>query len=89
MRVVRTLAGAAAAEFRVERGHFPSGASCDLLFDRGQRDVVILYPASSQAAAGPKYRISGLCTDHLLVQPVFRDEVQRLIDGGTTVVERG
>ena len=88
MRIVRTLAGSASGEFVVERGHLPSSASCDLLFDRGQGGVVILYPASGQAP-GPKYRISGLCTDHLLDQPVFRNEVQRLIDGGATVVERG
>ncbi len=89
MRIVRTLAGSASAEFLVERGQFPSSASCDLLFDRGHRDVVILYPASSQAATAPKYRISGLCTDHLLDQPIFRDEVKRLIERGWVAGERG
>lgn len=81
MRVIRTLAGTAAAEFRVARGAFPSSASCDLLFDKGQRDVVLLYPASGAAATEPTYRISGLCTAHLLDNPIFRDEVARLMAG--------
>ena len=91
MRVVRTLAGAAAAEFRVERGHLPSSASCDLLFERGQRGTLILYPAAPPVARGsiPTYRISGLCTDHLLDQPAFRDEIIRLIGHRSTPGERG
>ena len=86
MRVIRTLAGTAAGEFRVERRHIPSGASCDLLFDKGQRDIVILYPSTRQVGSEPTYRISGLCTDHLLDQPVFRAEIERLIG---KVGERG
>ena len=91
MRVVRTLAGSAASEFRVLRGRFPSSASCDLLFERGQRGTVILYPVATAGADAslPTYRISGLCTGHLLEQPVFRDEMIRLIGGGVTSGERG
>ncbi len=88
MRVVRTLAGEAQAEFRVERGKFASGASCDLLLDRGQRAVVILYPATPASSGSPVYRISGLCTGVLLDKPVFRDAVSRRI-GGARPGERG
>ena len=91
MRVVRTLAGSAPSEFRVLRGHFPSSASCDLLFERGQRGTVILYPAATAGADAdlPTYRISGLCTGFLLEQPVFRDEIIRLIGHPGTSGERG
>jgi hypothetical protein len=89
-RVVQQLAGApVAAEFRVARGEFPSSASCDLLFDKGQRDVVLLYAAPSAAGAEPVYRISGLCTAHLLDKPVFRDEVARLMAHTSGLGERG
>lgn len=73
MRVVRTLAGTAPAQFRVERRGFPSSASCDIAYRVGDRDVVILYPASSANGSLPTYRTSGLCMDHLLDKPVFRD----------------
>lgn len=89
MRVVRTLAGAAAAEFRVKRGPFPSGASCDQLFDKGQKAVVILYPAEPSASGLPVYSISGLCTGLLLEKPVFRDEIERLIENTAAAGERG
>ena len=88
MRVVRTLAGSAAPEFRVERGPMPSSASCDLLFDRGQRSIVILYPATRPMGGETVYRISGLCTDHLLAKPEFRDAVAAAI-GGQRSGERG
>lgn len=73
MRVVRTLAGQAPAQFRIERRGSPSSASCDIVYRVGDRDVVILYPASSTPAGLPAYRTSGLCMDHLLDKPVFRD----------------
>ena len=79
MRVVRTLAGRAPAEFQVQRGPFPSSASCDVLYSPGQRDLVILYPASEPQVAGALYRVSGLCSDHMLDQPVFRDTLIRHI----------
>lgn len=89
MRVVRTLAGSAPEEFRVERGHMPSSASCDLLFEKGERDIVILYPAQAVPSNGKAYRISSLCTAHMLDQPAFRDEVERLIEARTGSGERG
>lgn len=88
MRVIRTLTGAAPGEFRVERGHMPSSASCDLLFDEGQHDIVLLYPASASAGGQPVYRISGLCTAHLLDKPLFRDEIARIM-AQQTAGERG
>ena len=88
MRVIRTLAGAAAPQFRVERRHFPSSASCDQLFERGQRAVVILYPSTAPSTVEPVYRISGLCTGVLLEKPVFRDAIERLIDA-RSAAERG
>jgi hypothetical protein len=90
MRVVQVLAGnAAAAEFRVARGEFPSSASCDLLFEKGQRDVVMLYAAPGSPATEPTYRISGLCTAHLLDKKPFRDEVARLMAAQSGYGERG
>ena len=88
MRVVRTLAGAAEHEFRVERGPFPSSASCDLLFERGQRAVVILYPSTKSTTDSTIYRISGLCTGLMLDKPVFRDAVAGAI-GASLLAERG
>ena len=88
MRVVHTLAGSAQPEFKVQRGEFPSGASCDLLFDRGQRAVVILYPAATPSDSEPIYRISGLCTGVLMDEPIFRDAVSRGI-GRSRLGERG
>ena len=90
MRVVQVLAGnAAAAEFRAARGEFPSSASCDLLFEKGQRDVVMLYAAPGSPATEPTYRISGLCTAHLLDKKPFRDEVARLMAAQSGYGERG
>ena len=87
IRIIRTLAGSASGEFRVERGSFPSGASCDQLYEQGQRAVMILYKPA-QAAGEPKYRISGLCTAGLLEQAPFRDEIARLM-GAKASTERG
>ena len=90
MRVVQALAGQmVAGEFRVERGEFPSSASCDLLFEKGQRDVVMLYAAPGSPAPEPTYRISGLCTAHLLDKKPFRDEVARLMAAQSGYGERG
>jgi len=82
MRVRRTLAGRAAGSFEVERLNFPSSASCDLEFTRGQRVTLILYPPQRQVRTRtPRYRISGLCTAHLMDEPRFRATVQRRIGG--------
>jgi hypothetical protein len=88
LRIVRSLAGSAEGEFRVERRGFPSSASCDDLHEKGHRAVLILYPAQQPAAGETKYRISGLCTAGLLQQPVFRDEVARLL-ASKSIAERG
>ena len=76
MRVIRTLGGSAPAEFRIERGPAPSSASCDILYEPGQRDVIILYPATQEPNAAPVFRASGLCMDHLLDKPVFLDALR-------------
>ena len=73
MQVLRTLAGTAPAQFMIERGPNPSSASCDILYSPGQRDTVILYPATTANAAMPVYRTSGLCSQHLLEKPLYRD----------------
>ena len=85
LRVTQTLAGSAAGTFRVERGQFASSASCDDLFEIGQRKVVILYPATGSAAGIPTYRVSSLCTNLLLDKPVFRQALQASLSSG----ERG
>ena len=77
MRIVRTFAGTAPAQFTIERGPTPSSASCDVLYNVGDRALVILYPAESSSSAAPVYRTSGLCTVHMLDKPVFRDELVR------------
>ena len=88
MRVIRPLAGSVQGEFRVERRAFPSGASCDQIFDKGQRGLVILYPSARSGGGEPIYRISGLCTGLMLERPVFRDELVRQI-GNKDSTERG
>ena len=90
MRVVRTVVGAGLpTEFRVARGHFPSSASCDLLFEKGQRSIVLLFAPPATAGTEPTYRISGLCTAHLLDKKPFRDEVARLMAARGGRGERG
>lgn len=84
LRVIRILAGNAPETFRIERGPFPSGASCDVLYEKGEKVPVILYAPSSPARG--VYRTSSLCTSLLLNKPTFRDElVRQLSDRG----ERG
>jgi hypothetical protein len=89
MAVRRTLAGSAPSEFQVERGPMPSSASCDDLYQAGQRKIVILYPARAAAGAIPVYRTSGLCTNLLLDKPTFRDAVAEHIGGAARPGERG
>ena len=74
MRVVRTLAGTAPAQFQVQRAGPPSSAACDVEYRAGEQALVILYPAPAANDGGvPTYRTSGLCTVHLLDKPVYRD----------------
>ena len=89
MAVRRTLAGSAPSEFQVERGPMPSSASCDDLYQVGQRKIVILYPARTAAGAIPVYRTSGLCTNLLLDKPTFRDAVAGHIGEAARAGERG
>jgi hypothetical protein len=90
MRVVRTIAGKAPATFRIPRGNFPSGASCDEDYRAGQRDEVILYPAPPGAGASmPAYRTSGLCTNHLLDKAEFRNALIDRLRGNGEPAERG
>ena len=85
LRVVQLLAGTAPTVFRVERGHFASSASCDDLFEAGQRKLVILYPAASASTGVRTYRVSSLCTNLLLDKPVFIETLQAALSRG----ERG
>ena len=77
MRVVRTLAGNAPALFLIERGPNPSSASCDVLYNVGDRALIILYPSEASSGTDTVYRTSGLCSVHMLEKPVFRDELIR------------
>jgi hypothetical protein len=80
VRVRRVLAGRAPRSFEVERLNFPSSASCDLAFTRGHRTTLILYPAQQRSRTGtPRYRISGLCTSHLMEEPRFQATVRSSI----------
>ena len=83
LRVTQILAGDAATSFRVPRVSPPFSASCDLDLVAGQSETLILYPTAGQSpSALPAYRISGLCTDHLLDNPQFRGMMIRNIAGG-------
>ena len=66
VRVRRVLWGRAPREFRIERREFASSASCDLLLTRGQRKVLILYPAPTRRRGGRRFTIQNLCSDFLL-----------------------
>ena len=87
--VRQVLAGNAPKEFQIERGPLASGASCDNLFEVGQRRVVILYPVANAARTDAAYQVSSMCTDLLLDKPVFRDAVARQIGRPPRGPERG
>ena len=89
VHVVRLIAGTAPVRFQIQRGSHPSSGSCDILYERGQRDVVILYPATGATGGTTAYRTSGLCTDLLLDKPVFRDTVAARIGAALGNGERG
>ncbi|HYI41195.1 MAG TPA: hypothetical protein VE053_12845 [Allosphingosinicella sp.] len=74
LRVRRTLAGRAPAVFEVERTHAPSGASCDVGFERGTRTWVVLY-APRMRGRTIRYRISASCTGYMLAGAAFRAEL--------------
>lgn len=88
MRVIRTLAGHAPAQFQIQRGPSPSSASCDVLYEVGDRALVILYPAEGASGAAPVYRTSGLCSVHMLDKPEFRNSLIRAMSGAARP-ERG
>lgn len=81
MRVVRTLAGHAPAQFQIQRGSSPSSASCELLYEVGDRALIILYPVDGATSAAPVYRTSGLCSVHMLDKSEFRDSLIRAMSG--------
>ena len=87
VQITRTLAGAAAKDFRVARRQFASSASCDDLLQTGQRKIMILYPATDASSDRPTYRVSSSCTNLLMSQQVFRDALTSEI--GRRVGERG
>jgi hypothetical protein len=76
IRVRKVLWGEAPAEFRIARGPFASGASCDLLLGAGQRKMLILYdpadaidrPRTGEPAKGT-LSIQSLCSDFLVSEP--------------------
>ena len=87
--VRQVLAGDAPKEFRIERGPLASGASCDNLFEVGQRRLIILYPSADAGRTDAVYRPSSMCTDLLLDKPIFRDAVARRIGKPQRGPERG
>ena len=76
MKVIRTLAGSAPGQFRIERRGIPGSASCDVLYREGERAVVILYSSSEAGDGLATYRTSGLCMVHMLDKPIFLDTVR-------------
>lgn len=74
LRVRRTLAGRAPAVFEVERTHAPSGASCDVGFERKRPAWVVLY-APRMRGRSVRYRISASCTGYMLAGAPFRAEL--------------
>jgi hypothetical protein len=98
IRVRKLLWGKAPAEFRIARGAFASGASCDLLLREGESKVLILYdpaeaidrPGTGEPEAGT-LSIQSLCSDFLVSQPghlaVTLEEARRR--GRPVIGERG
>jgi hypothetical protein len=66
VRVRRTLWGKAPAEFRIERSDHASSASCDALLEKGQRKLLILYPARNPRQRGRQFAMQSLCSDYLV-----------------------
>jgi hypothetical protein len=71
VRVRRVLAGRAPNVFRLHRPAPPSSAACHLELERGQRRVLVVYPAPSGWWGGREYRTHGLCSDSLTRNPRF------------------
>ena len=91
MRITRIIAGNAPVHFKLERQELPSSASCDVLYNVGDRAVMILYPATGSTAGTALFRPSGLCTVHLLDKPIFLKAVIDAVGsvGRRTRGERG
>ena len=70
VRVRRLLAGRAPAVFRLHRPAPPNSAACHLELARGERRVLVIYPARSWRG-GREYRTHGLCSDSLTREPRF------------------
>ena len=85
VRVVSVHGGKAPAQFVIQRGPHASSASCDIIYEKGQRDMVILYPG----AATGTFRTSGLCTQGLLGKAAFHDALVAAIARRTITGERG
>ena len=79
--VRRTLFGRAPARFEVYRLNSPSSASCDIELTRGERRILILYPAPRRMWGQTRYRIQSLCSDYLTERsrylPVTLQEARR------------
>jgi hypothetical protein len=76
VRVRRVLWGSAPRTLTLIRRSFASSASCDLLFEAGQRRIMILYRAGDGG-----FRPHGLCSDFLVrpdYLPVLLREARRL-----------
>lgn len=65
VRLRRTLFGDAPKTFRIQRGSFASGASCDLLLRKGERKVLILSEPGENRFTGKRFQIQSLCSDYL------------------------
>jgi len=89
MRVVRTLAGSAPAEFTIARRKNPSSASCDVLYEVGERALIVLYPPTGPVKAPHEFRTSGLCAVHMLDRPIFRDALIDAIGVRPRLGDRG
>jgi hypothetical protein len=66
VRVRRTLWGKAPKEFQIERQEGADSASCDLLLGKGERKLLILYPARDPRQRGRQFGMQGVCSDYLL-----------------------
>ena len=80
MRLVRTLAGTAPGEFKIQRHSLASGSMCDVLYRVGERAIIILFPTGVTDGGLQVYRTSGVCTAPLVENPAFRDALIRALN---------
>lgn len=71
VRVRRTLFGRAPASFHIYRPAPPGSASCDIELSRGERRILVIYPAAASWWTRGQYRIHGLCSDSLVREPRY------------------